>query len=1041
MKLLKRLIIILLVFFVLVIGVLLAVPFIFKDELVDVVKEQINNNINATADFAEVNLSLIQSFPHLTMGLQDFTLTGKDEFEGLNLVEASEAAITVNIQSLLGENTPLEIREVSLVEPKVHVVVREDGLANYDIAVPSDTEASAETSAAADALQIALRNYSISQGNVIYDDRAGDIYLEINGLDHEGSGNLTLTEYDLDTETAIASMTVEQGGIAFLDKAKLALDAIFHINMDESLYQLRENELRVNELVLNADGEVQLMEEDIRLDLAFNSPGSDFRSLWSLIPNAYTADYQDVAIDGSFTLSGLVKGIYNETTYPAFRIKTSVKDGQVKYPDLPLGISNIQADLDVNSPKSDLDQMLVKAEQIALRVGDDPFRAQFQVRTPISDPDVDATVDGIIDLEQWAKAFPVEGIEEMAGRITADVSVKTRLSTIEREDYDQVRMAGDVAIDQLRYQGEGLPLIVIQEANASFTPERVEVADFSAKLGESDIQASGQIDNILAYISPEKTMRGSFQAHTNYFFVDEWMTEEETDEGTSYAGTTAVEEEAVFDRFDLQLDATADRIVYDTYELKNAALEGRVKPNRIDVTNVRSDLGESDFSGSGTILNGFDYAFNDGVLGGDLNFRSNFFDLNPFMEEPEGGTAAGAGEEAYGVIPIPANIDMTMNAQVDRLRYTDMELKDISGKLTIQDETVVIEDGSARALGGSMGFTGAYDTKDVERPGYNFRFDLDQLNFQQAFNTFNTFAAFAPIGKLVDGDFSSSLIMSGELGSDMMPVLSSVNAEGLLETLNGSLQGVKPLAAIGNALDISELKKSIELDRLKTWFTIEDGSFAVEPFDVELADLPMTIAGRHSLEQDMNYTINTVIPRSKLGNGSLGTTINQGVTALVKQAGQLGLNVNDAENLNVQIVLTGNMTDPKVGFKLLGADGETSIASAATEGAKELVNEQVGAAKEQVTEEVNALTESVTQQTNALVDSAKTAAQEQLQQTGQNLLNQVATGANAPKDSTAAGANLQNQAENAIDKIKGDIKDFNPFRRKKKNEGGGGGGN
>ena len=1019
MKLLKRVIIILLVFFVLVIGALLAVPFIFKDELVDVVKEQINNNINATADFADVDISVLKSFPHMTMGLQEFTLTGKDEFDGLKLVEAQEAAVTVNIKSLLGENTPLEIRQVALNEPKVHVLVREDGLANYDIALPSETETPAETSSAAAALEIALRSYSVSQGNIIYDDRAGDIYLEINGLDHQGSGNLTLTEYDLDTETAIASMTVEQGGIAFLDKAQLALDAIFHINMDESLYQLRDNELRVNELVLNADGEVQLMEEDIRMDLSFNSPGSDFRSLWSLIPNAYTADYQDVAIDGSFTLSGLVKGIYNETTYPAFRIKTSVKDGQVKYPDLPLGISNIQADLDVNSPKSDLDQMVVKAEQIALRVGDDPFRAQFQVRTPISDPDVDATVDGIIDLKQWAKAFPVEGIEEMAGRITADVSMKTRLSTIEREDYDQVQMAGDVSIDQLRYQGEGLPLIVIQEANASFTPQRVEVADFAAKLGESDIQASGQIDNILAYISPEKTMRGSFVAHTNYFLVDEWMPEEEGETETSYAGTTVTEEEAVFDRFDLQLDATADRIVYDVYELENAALKGRVKPNRIDVDNVRSDLGESDFSGNGTIVNGFDYAFNDGVLGGDLNVRSSFFDLNPFMEEPEGGVAAGSGEEeVYGVIPIPENIDMTMNAQVDRLRYTDMELKDITGKLTIQD-----------------------DTKDVEKPGYNFKFDLNQLNFQQAFTTFNTFAAFAPIGKLVDGDFSSSLIMSGDLGSDMMPLLESVNAEGLLETLNGSLRGVQPLAAIGNALDISELKGSIELDRLKTWFTIEDGSFAVEPFDVNIADLPMTIAGRHSLTQEMNYTINTVVPRSKLGSGSLGNTINQGVSALVKQAGQLGLNVNDAENLNVQIVLTGNMSDPKVGFKLLGADGETGVAASATESAKELVNEQVDEAKEQVTEEVNALTETVTEQTNALVDSAKNAAETQLQQAGQNLLNQVATGTAAPKDSTAGGANLQNQAEDAIDKIKGDIKDFNPFRRKKKKDDGGGGGN
>ena len=1041
MKLLKRLFLVVVILFVLVIGALLAVPFLFKDELVEVVKEQINANINATAEFADVDVTFFRSFPHLTLGLQDFSITGKGEFADLRLVEAGEASVTVNVRSLMGEDTPLEIREVALSQPKVHVVVREDGLANYDIAIPTEETATEEESSAASALQIALQDYSIAEGSVLYDDRAGDIYLEITDLNHQGSGNLTLTEYDLDTETTIGGMTVEQGGIAFLKDARLALDAIFHINTEESLYQLRDNELRVNELILNADGEVQLQEEDIRLDLAFNSPGSDFRSLWSLVPSAYTADYQDVDIAGSFTLDGLVKGIYNETTYPAFRIKTSVKDGQVKYPDLPLGIDNIQAELDVNSPSSDLDQMLVKADRLGLQVGSDPFQARFLVKTPISDPDVDAEVDGTIDLAQWAKAFPVEGIQEMAGRIIADVSMKTRLSTLEREDYDQVQMAGDVQITDLLYQGEGLPRVVIETASASFTPQRVEVADFTAQLGESDIKASGQIDNVLAYISPEKTMRGSFQAHTNYFLIDEWMPEEEETEG-DYQPTTLGEEEAVFDRFDLQLDATANRVVYDTYELTDAALQGRVKPNRIDIQNVRSNLGESDFSGSGTILHGFDYAFNDGVLGGDLRVNSSYFDLNPFMEEPEGGAevAEEAGEEVYGVIPIPANVDMTMNAQVDRLRYTDMELKDIKGKLTIQDETVVIEDGSAQALGGSMGFTGAYDTKDVTKPGYNFRFDLNQLNFQETFNTFNTFASFAPIGKLVDGQFSTSLIMSGDLGADMMPVLESVNAEGLFETLNGSLSGLQPLNAIGNALDISELSESIQLDRLKTWFTIEDGTFAVEPFDVEIADLPMTIAGRHGLSQEMSYTINTVIPRSMLGDGALGSTINQGVSALVNQASQLGLNVNNAENLNVQIGLTGNMADPKVGFKLLGADGESNLAEAAKDQVTDLVEDQVDEVKEQVASEVDEFKESVTEETTALVDSAKNAARDQLQQAGQTLLNQATGGTNAPKDSTAASGNIQNQTQEAIDKIKDDIKDFNPFRRKKKKDGDGDGG-
>ncbi|MEM1215709.1 MAG: AsmA-like C-terminal region-containing protein, partial [Bacteroidota bacterium] len=994
MKIVKRLALLLFIFVLLLVGVAIAIPIVFKDEMIGVVKEQVNNTINAEADFSDVSLSFFRSFPHLNIGIEDFSLTGKDQFAGVPLVQTKRAGVTVNLKSFFGENTPLEIRDISLDQPNINVLVLADGSANYDITLPDTTSTAATEESSSTDIKIALQSYAINDGQITYDDRAGKTYLAIQDLNHSGSGNLTLTEYDLDTETSIASMTVEQDGIAYLKNATADLDAIFHINMDESKYTLKDNTLQINELVLNAEGFVQLLEEDIKMDLAFNSPGSDFRSLWSMIPNAYTADYADVDIAGTFRLQGLVKGIYNETTYPAFRIKTEVADGKVKYPDLPLGIQDIRAKLDVNSPSSELDEMTIKGDGIHLKVGNDPFDAQFSVKRPISDPDVSATVDGVIDLAQWAKAFPVAGIEEMAGRITADIDVATRLSTIEREDYENVKMNGEVTIDQLRYGAADMPPVVIERAEAQFSPQAVQIDEFSAQLGKSDLQASGRIDNILAYISPEKTMRGSMKMHTNYFLIDEWMPAEEESATTSAtpsnSGPTDAEEEEIFDRFNFALDATADKIVYETYEITNAALKGEAHANLVEIEAASMQLGESDFSGNGTITNGMDYALADGTLGGNLNFKSNFLDLNPFMVEPEGTTEAASTteEEAYGVIPIPDNIDMTMNAQVDRLLYTDMELNDLRGKLVIADEAVVIEEGSAKALGGSMGFAGSYDTKDISAPAYRFKFDLNQLDFGQSFNTFNTFASFAPIGQLVNGQFSSSLIMSGNLGEDMMPILEGIDAEGLLQTFNATLAEIPPLQAVGNALNIKELKSSLNLDNLKSYFTIANGFFEVEPFEVVIADLPMTIAGKHSLSQEMAYTINTVVPRSMLGNGALGNTLNQGISNLVGQANKLGLNLNNAENLNVQINLGGSMTDPDVGFKLLGTNGEASVAQSATDSARDLVQDQVNNARDQVKEEISEVRDQVTEQANQLVDSVRNAAASQLQNAGQNVANE-----------------------------------------------------
>ncbi|MGB5270517.1 MAG: hypothetical protein WBN52_08430, partial [Eudoraea sp.] len=66
----------------LVLGVLIAVPFFLEAKIGDLIKNNVNKNINATLDFSEVNLSLLRSFPKAELRIQDLYLLTKDPFEG-----------------------------------------------------------------------------------------------------------------------------------------------------------------------------------------------------------------------------------------------------------------------------------------------------------------------------------------------------------------------------------------------------------------------------------------------------------------------------------------------------------------------------------------------------------------------------------------------------------------------------------------------------------------------------------------------------------------------------------------------------------------------------------------------------------------------------------------------------------------------------------------------------------------------------------------------------------------------------------------------
>lgn len=1028
---------------VLVVGAAIAIPILFKDQILATIKEETNNNLNAKVDFSDASLSLFRQFPNLTVRLSDLTIENIEPFAGIKLADVKSADITLDIMSVIRNEKPQRIKGINVDAPKINVYVLKDGRSNYDIVKPStDTVATTAEPVDYSGFKISLDNYNITNADILYDDKSLGVFVAAKGVDHSGSGDFTIDVYDLDTKTEIDSLTVNYGGISYLKRAHATLDAIFNIDQTNSKYTLKDNALKLNELELNADGYVQLPDADnVNMDLTFSTPQNEFKNLLSMIPNAYIAGYENVKADGKFDLSGLVKGTYNGELeqYPAFQVDFVVANANVKYPDLPLGINNINTNININSPSSDFDDMVIDIPDFSMKLGNNPFKAIFNLKTPISDPDIDMDVEGVINLQELAQAFPMEGIQDLSGVIAADMSAKTRLSYIENQQYERVNMDGTFAITNMNYKGDGYPAIKINEAKAAFTPQNVRIDNFDAKLGKSDIKANGRVDNILAYFSPKKTMRGTMTVRSNYFDANEWAPTETTtevkpnlpDSDATEETATASEPVEIFDRFDFTLDAVMKEIVYDEYKLENTVVRGNMKPNKLVANELSTKIGNSDFKASGVITNMFDYAFDNQTLGGDINFQSNLLDLNQFMVSEEAsatppatsleGTAT-TSTEALDPILIPENINININADVDKLLYTNMVLNNLKGNLIVADQAVMIEEATANTLGGDVALSGGYDTQDPENPAFSIKFDLQKMDFQKSFNTFNTFQAVAPIGQFLKGTFNTSLIMDGKLGDDMMPDLSTLNVQGFLETINAVVQNFKPLQAIGNKLNIDYLKEAITIENTRNWFELKDGKVEVKEFDYKYKDIDMLIGGSHSLTQEIDYIVKAKIPRALLEKSNVGAAASAGFGQIVKEASRFGLNIKQSEFVNVQFDLTGSIKDPKVGLKLLGADGESVAASpadAAKDAAKQVVEDKIAEGKEQVKET-----------TKLAVDSAKVvlgqkveAAKDSLANKAKDLLNdQLGTAA----DSSAT-----------VDKIKEELEKFNPFKKKKKNGEGG----
>jgi hypothetical protein len=1046
MKLVKNLFNVFIFLVVLFLVAAVAIPYFMKDEIVQVIKEETNKALNAKVDFKDVDLSLLRNFPAITLSIDQLTVDGVGEFQNIRLFEASNTELELDFWKVWSNASSIPVEAFTLDNPNLNILVLSNGKANWDIVKPSPA---AVEETPVDFL-VEMEAYAVNNGKLSYVDKSLNFEMEMEQLNHKGSGDFTASVFDLNTKTNLAALSVTMDGIQYLKKAKTDLDAIINMNINDFIFTLKDNMLTINDLKLNAEGVVDMNDEEYVMDLKLSSPQNSFKNLWSIIPAAYTADYAAAKIDGKMALNASIKGVYNgdKNQYPAFKINTKIDNGSVKYPDLPLGLKAIFADVAVNSPSADFDKMTVRIPKFAFKLGQNPFAGNFNLKNPISNPNVKTSIKGILNLADIQKAIPMEGIQALSGIIDADFFVNATLSQIEKEQYEAVDMRGDMAVSDIIVEQDGLPKVAIQSLKTTFNPKRIEVTDFSAQLGQSDIQANGSIQNVLAYFSPSKTMEGRFVFNSNYFNANEWMPEESAtpaqkvgaldlpiDEQNAPSALLVADEMTpeVFDRFDFDLDGKIKKMEYSTYELEDLTFKGSINPQLTQIDHFYSKIGDSDIRAKGSVENMMGYALDNEVLTGNIDLNSNYLNLNQFMTE----TAATEESAAMEVIPVPENVNLKINSNLKKVRYTNFDIENINGAVVVKDQIAVLKDVKGKILGGKVNFDGAYNTQDMTQPKFDMKTSLAALNFKKAFSTFNTFEMIAPIGKFIDGKFNTTLSINGILGNDMMPDLGSLNLSGFFHTLEGVIDGFPVLNQLSDKLNLGEKVKNIKIKDSKNWIEVKNGFVEVKEFEHKVQDMSFKIKGKHSLTNEMAYNVKAKIPRKLLEKTGIGSSINKGWNFLANEASKKGINLANGEFVNLKIDLNGSMNSPKFKIIPVGADGETSVTDVAKNALEEAKNEVIDSVKTVVEETTNEIKDSINTYVKEETDKIK----KQTEEAAKDFLDSLASGGNTslPKlDSLGFDKVLKDSSlGKELDKAKDKLKDLFGRKKKKKEEGGG----
>lgn len=589
-----------------IIALLLILPYAFQSQIKAMVKGIINENLNAKVEFKDVSLSFIKNFPKASISVNDLLITNLEPFKDETFVSVKDISFTISITSLLKSDEAITINSIFIDEAMITLKTNKHGNSNYDITLATEAEVENIESVTTDesSFSLHLETYKISNSSITYIDEATNTIVHISELNHEGNGVFSAENLDLNTKTE-TNISFSMDGSNYLDNTSITLDAVLGIDLKNDKYTFKENKLYINKLPLEFDGFVQLVDNGQNIDLTFENPGSTFKDFLAIMPKAYTKDLDNITTTGGFKIKGVVKGLVSDETIPNLDINITSENASFKYPDLPKRVEQIYINTSIKNTTGNIDDTYVTISQLDFKIDEDVFKSSATLKNITNNILVNAHLDGILNLANLTKAYPVELETALTGILKADINTAFDMEAIETNAYERIKTNGSISVSDFVFSSDDMiNPIHISNANITFKPEIISLNNFQAKTGKSDFSATGSIKNILGFLLSDNTLQGNFNLKSNRFEIGDFMAEGEDvavteTETTETSGTVEALKIPAF--LDCTINANATTVVYDNLNLKNVKGTLIIKDQKVILKNVTSSIFDGTLSIAGEV--------------------------------------------------------------------------------------------------------------------------------------------------------------------------------------------------------------------------------------------------------------------------------------------------------------------------------------------------------------------------------------------------------------------------------------------------------
>lgn len=701
--------------------------YLTDERLRDIAEPLLEEQLGRDVSIGGFQVRVLRSLPDITVGVTDVIIHSPsiDGEPSPDLASVGKLWVELPILPTLQGN--IEIKALELDDPTILVEVYDDLSSNLIELGEAETDTlAAESPDVSETTEISLERVIVRNGQIGYVHADGTL-LALDGVNTELSARLADISV-LEGQLSIDDAYYEAGGITYIDQWNLELDLLAQTHLDSAWLKIDRANMSVQDLVLQVAGRIDdYTSENIGIDLAFNAPDASVASFWSLLPPAIVKDMNGLQSEGIFSVDGTLAGEIAEGTLPDLNADLQVRNGSVKYPDLPTSITGLTLDATLTNDELTVREFSADADGARLR-------SQATI-TNFASPVLDADIDLNVNLEELANYYPLEDSTQLSGALSLDTQVKGPVDKI-----DDLNIAGVIELESVDYSSSQLEQPVSDLGGRIYLEsDRIRLNDVSMVTGQSDVKFEGVITGYEAFLAdslsplPDPVIKG--QIVSSYLNLTEQMSSDTT---STFVGPLELPP------IQLDIELSVDELEFNGVAFKDASGYLSLTEGIMGFDDISATLfgGLLNATGSFDLSDPLAPAFNGGVglsqipateffsalpdmdaivqlgnyLKGFFNSEATFGlsldkDLNPQYETAIASGVFGSQQGAFGTVPLQAAI--AQYTGVNGLESLDV--KDWSHAFSVSGEKLHVQDLSfdageyAFSLNGTQSFDGGMD--------------------------------------------------------------------------------------------------------------------------------------------------------------------------------------------------------------------------------------------------------------------------------------------------------------------------------------------